>query len=69
MQHGRQTAAFRRGSVVIISLVVATVLEYMAAVTITQGAFMILVVFAAIKAWLILQYFMHLSQLWQIHEE
>lgn len=69
MQQGRQPAAFRRGSVVIISLAVATVLEYTAAITITQGAFMVLVVFAAIKAWLILQYFMHLPQLWQIHEE
>jgi heme/copper-type cytochrome/quinol oxidase subunit 4 len=63
-----QGAKTRRGLKTILGLSVLTAAEFAAAVTLTTGLFVVLSVIAVVKAWLILEYFMHLSQLWNGQE-
>lgn len=56
--------ALRRGTAVIIGLLVLTALEYGVAVTVEQGAILYLSALAVLKAGLIMNHFMHLPQLW-----
>ena len=55
------------GWVVIGALAVMTALEYIVAVAIDDTAilFTLLLIVALLKAWLIIQYFMHFGQLWE----
>jgi heme/copper-type cytochrome/quinol oxidase subunit 4 len=64
-----QLEKMRRGLVVITILAVLTAIEFVVAVSVDTGRFGLLAVFALIKAWLILDYFMHISQLWKSDEE
>lgn len=63
-----QGARMRRGLAVLIVLVVLTALEYWVAAALQTGVMPYLAVIAVIKAGLIVQYFMHLSQLWSSEE-
>jgi heme/copper-type cytochrome/quinol oxidase subunit 4 len=59
----KKKATFRLGVMVLIGLAVLTAIEYGVAflpATATPTLFVV----AIIKAWLILQYFMHVSTLW-----
>ena len=59
----KKKALYRRGIIVLIVLAVLTAVEYYVAflpTTATPALFVI----AIIKAWVILQYFMHVSSLW-----
>ncbi len=58
----------RTGWVVFFWLAVLTVVEFIVAVTVTSNL-PILVVFALMKAGLIMHYFMHLLRVWRGHEE
>ena len=49
-------------------LAVLTALEFWAAVSLTTVVVPVLVVIALVKAWLILDYFMHISRLWSAEE-
>jgi cytochrome c oxidase subunit IV len=64
----RKVAKLRLGWIVIAGLAVLTALEYTIAVGIRQNVFPYLVVIALAKAGLILQYFMHLAQVWRGEE-
>lgn len=55
--------ARRNGRNVFVGLAVATVLEYVVAVSSLPGAVALIVVLALIKAVLIVVYFMHIGQL------
>ncbi len=63
----RKAAAYRLGLLVILGLAVLTVVEYEVAVKLHSNVLLYLMIIALVKAWLIVQYFMHVSQLW--HEE
>ena len=54
----------RRGLRVIAALAILTAVEFWVAVALDTGLFAILAVIAMIKAALIVEYFMHYSQLW-----
>ena len=54
----------KTGWVVAAILTILTLLEYWVAVAVT-GNLIWLIVIAAIKGWLILQYFMHIQDLWK----
>jgi hypothetical protein len=62
--------AFQKGFFVAAFLAVVTVAEYFFAVTLEndQARFAGLAVAAIVKAWLIVQYFMHVSRLWRSEE-
>ncbi len=64
-----QMEKMRRGLVVIVILAVLTVIEFIIAISLDTGRFGLLTVIALIKAWFILDYFMHISQLWKTEEE
>jgi cytochrome c oxidase subunit IV len=55
------------GWIVIGLLAVMTIVEFIVAVAIDDTAllFTLLLVTALVKAWLIIQYFMHFGQLWE----
>ncbi len=59
--------SLKLGWVVIGVLAIFTIAEYIVAVAIDDKVllFSLLLVVALIKAWLIIQYFMHFGQLWQ----
>jgi heme/copper-type cytochrome/quinol oxidase subunit 4 len=54
----------RRGLIVIVALAILTAVEFAVAVSMETGLFAVLAVIAMIKAALIVEYFMHYSQLW-----
>ncbi len=60
-------AAYRQGVIVLIVLAVLTAIEFAVAL-LPANAIPILFVIALIKAWAVLQYFMHLSTLWSEEE-
>ncbi len=63
----KKQALYRRGFIVLIVLAVLTALEYYVALlpnTATPALFII----ALVKAWAILQYFMHVYTLWSKEE-
>ena len=62
-----KAAAYRLGLLVGLGLAVLTVIEYLVAVRLESNLLTYLLLLALLKAWLIVQYFMHLSQLW--HEK
>lgn len=64
-----QLEKMRRGLVVIAILAVLTVIEFVVAINLETGRFRLLTVIALIKAWPILDYFMHISQIWKSEEE
>ena len=68
MKHESAGALFRQGWVVFAGLGVLTVGEYWVATSMT-GALPYLAVIALVKAWLVIQYFMHVAQLWTTEEE
>lgn len=68
MQASRKAARLRLGLMVLIGLVVLTGAEFGLAAGLRSGTVPFLAVIALIKAGLILQYFMHLSQVWRVEE-
>lgn len=58
----------RLGWIVIGGLAVLTAVEYVIAVAIHSNVLPFLAVIALVKAWLIVQYFMHVAQLWHGEE-
>lgn len=73
MAHGGgEAAAQGRGMRVALILAVLTVLEYFAAVGLagsSVGLIAVMTPIAALKAWAIFVYFMHLPKVWQGEEE
>ncbi len=67
---GRNLASTqRRGLVVIIALAVLTVIEFVVAVALArEAAVPLLVLVALAKGMLIVDYFMHITQLWRREE-
>ncbi len=63
-----QGARMRRGLWVLIGLALLTALEYWISVELQTGVVPYLVPIALVKGGLILQYFMHLAQLWRAEE-
>ncbi len=59
-----KAAKLRLGWMVIAGLGVLTAVEYWIAVSVHSSPLPYLTIVALIKAWLILQYFMHVRQLW-----
>jgi len=64
----QKAAKLRLGWIVIGGLAVLTAVEYWVAVSIHSSPLPYLAVIALIKAWLIIQYFMHVAQLWRAEE-
>lgn len=64
----KKAAKLRLGWIVIGGLAVLTAVEYWVAVAIHSNPLPYLAVIALIKAWLIIQYFMHVTQLWRKEE-
>lgn len=67
MKHTSAGALFRQGWFVFAGLGVLTLVEYGVATSIA-GALPYLAVIALVKAWLVIQYFMHVAQLWHVEE-
>lgn len=67
MNESTQKKQMGRGLKVIIALAVLTMLEYIVAVSLPKeyGANLLLVVIAIIKAWFVLDYFMHIFNAWR----
>lgn len=63
MREGGFSARMRTGYVVFAALAVATVVEYLVAISGVTGSLIILVVIALAKGWLIVDYFMHVRAL------
>lgn len=57
------SARVRTGYVVFAALAVATAVEYVVAVSDVPGSLLVLAVVALLKAWLIVDYFMHVRAL------
>lgn len=64
----RKAARLRLGWIVITALAVLTALEYWIAISIHSTALPYLAMIALVKAGLIIQYFMHVAQLWRGEE-
>lgn len=62
-------AKTRLGVIVFAVLVVLEVVEYVVGVNIKHGSWPFLTVLAVLGSWPILNYFMHLPQLWHREEE
>ncbi|MBI3952985.1 MAG: hypothetical protein HY330_00555 [Chloroflexi bacterium] len=62
-------ARLRTGWAVLGLLMVIEVVEYVLGVTMQRGAWLILAPLAIVGAWPIVQFFMHLPQLWHREEE
>lgn len=60
---GPQNEAIKVGRNVFIGLAVATVVEYVIAVSDVPGALVLILAIAVVKAWLIVVYFMHVGKL------
>ena len=72
MGHGNEAAAQGRGMRVALILTVLTILEYFAAVGLqgsSVGLVAVMTPIAALKAWAIFVYFMHLPKVWNGEEE
>jgi len=65
--HKTISDSLKTGWVVITVLAVLTVVEFLVAVVFDNTAilFTLLLLVALLKAWLIIQYFMHFGQLWK----
>ncbi len=63
----KKKTLYRRGFIVLIALAVLTAIEYYVAL-LPNSATPALFVIAIIKAWAILQYFMHAYMLWSEEE-
>lgn len=59
----KKAAAFRQGVIVLVALAVLTAAEYV--ISVSSGSVVFLFLVAMGKAGLILNYFMHVSSLWQ----
>jgi hypothetical protein len=57
------------GRVVFVGLFIFSVVEYWVSVTYTSGIMFWLIMIALVKAWLILQYFMHVAQVRHSEEQ
>lgn len=64
----KKASKLRLGWIVIGALAVLTVVEYWIAISVHSTALPYLTVIAVIKAGLIIQYFMHVAQLWRADE-
>lgn len=73
MLDARHSKKARTGLIVITALAILTALEYWVAVMLpeplTDFRLLLLTATAVLKAWLIIQFFMHLSQLWHTGED
>ena len=65
LQYARKN---RRGLIVIAILAILTAIEFGVAVGMDTGRFLALALIALVKCWLIVDYFMHITNLWT-HEE
>jgi len=63
----KKKAAFRQGIMVLIALAVLTGVEYLIAIT-SSNATLTLFIIGLFKAGAIIQYFMHVTQLWSEEE-
>ncbi len=61
----RRSVAYRTGAAVLLGLAVLTAVEYGIAMAIHSNVLPYLALIALIKAGLIVQYFMHVTQLWR----
>ena len=69
MRQAKQGGKLRRGLIVIAALAILTAIEYGIALTLpTAPRFAALGLIALVKAWLIIEYFMHFSNLWKSEE-
>ncbi len=59
----KKAAAFRQGLLVLLALAVLTAVEYL--ISVASGSLVFLFLIAIAKAGLILNYFMHVANLWQ----
>ncbi len=64
----KKTSKLRLGWIVIAALGVLTIVEYWIAISVHSTPLPYLAVIALVKAWLIVQYFMHVAQLWRAGE-
>lgn len=64
----RKAAKLRLGWIVIGALGVLTIVEYWVAISVHSTPLPYLAVIAVVKAWLIVQYFMHVAQVWRSGE-
>jgi heme/copper-type cytochrome/quinol oxidase subunit 4 len=62
-------ARMRLGFIVLAALMVIEIVEYAIGVTMKRGSLPYLAVLAIIGAWPIVQYFMHIAQLWHREED
>ncbi|MCG8347812.1 MAG: cytochrome C oxidase subunit IV family protein [Chloroflexales bacterium] len=62
MEHAKakKATALRRGVVILVILAVLTIVEYFVGVSFNSAWLLLLI--ALIKAWVVLQYFMHLPR-------
>lgn len=67
MGEARKRAKLRLGLWVFIALIVLTVVELWIAFSVPR-ALLYIVVINLIDAWLIMEYFMHLSRMWRAEE-
>lgn len=68
MQRPKLGAKMRLGFIVFGVLMVIEVAEYILGVNMKRGAWLYLAPLAAVGAWPIVRYFMHLPQLWRREE-
>ncbi len=68
MEHVEHRLKQRRGLIAIVVLAILTAIEFGVAIGIDTGRFGLLAVIALIKTWLILDYFMHITNLWNPEE-
>jgi hypothetical protein len=69
MRKVSQADKLRRGLLTIGGLAALTALEYIISVMLPTGALIPLTIIAVVKAWLIIQYFMHVANLWRAESE
>ena len=62
----KKSAVYRQGLIVLVGLAVLTAVEY--GVSFLDAAFTALFIIGLFKAWLILQYYMHVAKLWSEEE-
>lgn len=70
MNESGKSGKMRLGLKVIVLLAILTAIEFAIAIYMNTGANLLLVVIALVKAWLILEYFMHFTHAFRSsHEE
>jgi len=66
--HKNKAERFRLGWIVFIGLGILTLVEFWVATTVNGNVIPYLAVIALVKAGLVIQYFMHVAQLWHTEQ-